>query len=76
MEVTPDVAGAGNDFTWVHYLKTGYSVLVHWEDTTQVYNCGVTDGGAKAPPSHSAKLNVKSFKSRTGNFFDPTFATP
>ena len=37
-----DITGAGYeyDFVWLH---TGYSILVQWKDTTQVYYNGVTD---------------------------------
>ena len=43
MQDTLDITGADyeNDFI---LLYTGYSVLVQWTNTTQVYNSGVTDG--------------------------------
>jgi len=34
MQDAPDITGAGNDFTWLHNLETGYSIPVQWEDTT------------------------------------------
>jgi len=50
MQDTLDITGAGYrwDFIW---LYTGYSVLVQWKDTTQVYNSGVTDGGTRVQTS-------------------------
>jgi len=40
MRDTPDITGAGYeyDFTWLYTLETGYSILVQWKDTTEVYN--------------------------------------
>jgi len=51
MKDTPDIICAGYeyDFTWLYGLETGYSILVQWEDTTQVYNSAVTEGGARVP---------------------------
>jgi len=36
-QVTLDITGAGYeyDFTRLHSLDTGYSILVQWKDTTQ-----------------------------------------
>jgi len=58
---TPDITGAGYeyDFTWLYILETGYSILVQCEDTTQVYNSGETDGGARVRTSPLDNLNVK-----------------
>jgi len=40
MQDTLDITGAGYecDFIWFY---TGYSILVHWKDTTQVYTAVV-----------------------------------
>jgi len=37
---TLDITGVGYeyDFTWVYTLETGYSVLLRWKGTAQVYN--------------------------------------
>ena len=43
MRDTLDITGAGCEYDFI-WLYTGYSILVRWNDTTQVYNSGVTDG--------------------------------
>jgi len=40
---TLDITGYEYDFIWLH---TAYSIIIQWQDTTQVYNSGVTDGDA------------------------------
>lgn len=49
----PLVLGARyeQDFTWLYASETGYSILVEWKDTTQVYNSGVTDVGTRVRTS-------------------------
>ena len=50
MHDTLDITGAGYEWDFI-WLYTGYSILVQWKDTTQVYNSGVTDGGARVRTS-------------------------
>jgi len=42
MQDTLNITGAGYEYDFI-WLYTGYSILVQWKDTTQVYNSGVTD---------------------------------
>ena len=41
MQETRDITGAGYECDFI-LLYIGYSILVRWKDTTQVYNSGVT----------------------------------
>ena len=61
MQDTSDITAAGYEFesTWLYTVETGYSILIQWKDTSQMYNNGVTDGGAKVRTSTPGKLNVK-----------------
>ena len=47
MQSAPDITGASYeyDFTWMYILETGYSIVVQWDDTTQVCNSRVNDIG-------------------------------
>jgi len=43
MQDTLDITGVAYEYDLI-WLHTGYSILVQWKNTTQVYNSGVTDG--------------------------------
>jgi len=46
MQDTLDITGAGYEYDFIS-LYTGYSILLQWKDTTQVYNSGVTGRGTR-----------------------------
>jgi len=46
MQDTLGITGAGYEYDFI-WLYTGYSILVQWKNTTQVYNSGVTDGDTR-----------------------------
>ena len=50
MQDTLDSTGAGYEYDFI-WLYTGYSILVQWKDTTQVYNSGVTARGTMVTTS-------------------------
>jgi len=50
MQDTPDITGKDYEYDFI-LLNTGYSILVQWKNTTQVYNSGVTDGGTRVQTS-------------------------
>ena len=57
MQDTLDITGADYEYDFI-LLYTGYSVLVQWTNTTQVYNSGVTDERTRVQ-TPSDKLNAK-----------------
>jgi len=50
MQDTLDITSQVNEYDFI-WLYTGYSILVRWNDTPQVYNSGVIDGGTRVRTS-------------------------